>query len=289
MTARTTIVTVSYNSAQVLPEMLASLPRDARVVVVDNGSTDGTLRLLRGNPAVRLVESGANIGFGRACNLGAAEADTEFLLFLNPDARLESGALEALEREADARPDLGAANPLILDARGRARLKVTSVLAMPDFPRPPLEQAGRMPVLTGAALFMRRAVFEEVGGFDPAIFLYHEDHEICHRVVQAGHELWHLPSARVVHVAGSGSPKVAANAYWKGLQMARSRYYVIEKMTPGAGFRRTFWPALMGLASPVNFLSKRRRAKYRGQLAGAISARKDGGRFTPPEAPDRQR
>ena len=279
MSSRTTVITVTYNSAQVIAGMLESVPPDTQVIVVDNASTDDTARLVDGRPNVSLVRSAQNIGFGRACNLGAARAESEFLLFLNPDARLETGALKALEREADMRPALGAANPLISDAKGRARLKMSSVLPIPDLQRPAPDRAGRMPVLSGAALFMPRAVFEEVGGFDPAIFLYHEDHEICCRIREAGHELWHLPSARVTHAQGTGSPRVAATAHWKGYQMARSRYYVIEKHSPGQGFRRTFWPALIGLILPMNLLSARRRAKYRGQVSGALSARKDGGKF----------
>lgn len=280
MNTRTTIVTVTYNSAHVLPEMLDSIPRDTPVIVVDNASTDDMASLIEGRPHVRLISNDRNLGFGRACNIGAAGARTQYLLFLNPDARLTDGAIEILEREVEARPGLGAANPLITDAAGRARLKMSSIVDTPNLPRPELHLPGEMPVLSGAALFMPRAVFEEVGGFDPSIFLYHEDHEICSRVRQAGYSLWHLPMARVVHIQGTGSPTLPATAYWKGYHMARSRYYVIEKSEPGSGFRRSFWPALLSLLSPIALFSKRRRAKYLGQLSGALSAREDGGRFT---------
>lgn len=279
MGSRTTIISVTYNSSQVVPDMLASVPQGTPVVLVDNHSTDGTAALVRARSDVRLVENDRNFGFGRACNLGAAEAQTDYLMFLNPDARLEPGALEALEQAADARSGLGAANPLITDPRGRAHLKTSSIVATPDVTPPSLDQAGQMPVLSGAALFMPRAVFEKVGGFDPSIFLYHEDHELCQRITAAGHTLWHLPQARVVHLQGSSSPRVAETAYWKGYQMARSRYYVKEKARVGDGFPGTFWPALLGCVSPISLVSKRRRAKYRGQLFGALSARKDGGKF----------
>ncbi|MGB3405961.1 MAG: glycosyltransferase family 2 protein [Jannaschia sp.] len=283
MSARTTIVTVTYNSAAVVGQMLRSLPTDAVVVVVDNASTDDTCARVEADlpPHGRLVAALRNEGFGRACNRGAMGAETEFLLFLNPDARLEPGALEALEEEADRRPDLGAANPSIETANGRARLKMTSVLPVERMPRPAPETAGRMPVLSGGVLFVRRAAFEAVGGFDPAIFLYHEDHELCWRLAQAGHELWHLPQARAVHIMGTGTARSPEAARWKGFHMARSRYYVVEKATPGQGFRRSFWPALLSLLSPVNFLSNRRRQKSIGQISGAVSARKDGGVYRP--------
>lgn len=280
MSSRTTIITVTYNSAAILAGLLDTVPHDVPVIVVDNASTDDIAENIAGRRDVRLIRNERNLGFGRACNIGAAAAATEFLFFLNPDARLADGATEALEREADARPGLGAANPLITDPSGHARLKMSSVVDLPDLPKPDLDKAGRMPVLSGAALFVPRAVFEEVGGFDPSIFLYHEDHEICSRIIKAGHDLWHLPAARVMHLHGQSSPNAARSAYRRGYEMARSRYYVIEKSHRGDGFRRTFWPALLGCISPINMISKRRHAKFRGQLAGALSARKDGGRFS---------
>jgi len=280
MSARTTVITVTYNSAEVLPAMLSSVPPETPVVVVDNASTDDTLGCARDRPGVRVIRNERNLGFGRGCNIGAADATSDFLLFLNPDACLEPGAIAALEGEAERRPGLGAANPLILDTEGRAHLKMSSVVELPRMPRPKLHEAGEMPVLSGAALFLPRAVFEEVGGFDPSIFLYHEDHELCLRIRQAGYTLWHLPAARVVHRRSSSSAKVADSAYFKGYEMARSRFYFLEKNRRGDGFRGAFWPALLGLVSTVTLISKRRRAKYRGQLSGALSARKDGGRFT---------
>ncbi|MEL7184430.1 MAG: glycosyltransferase family 2 protein [Pseudomonadota bacterium] len=281
MTARTTIITVTHNSAAVIGTMLASVPPDTPCVVVDNDSTDGTLATLADADRATVLPAPGNVGFGRACNLGARHATTEFLLFLNPDAALMPGALPALEAEADARPDLGAANPAVEDGRGRVRLKMSSVLPVPALPRPPLEKAGQMPILSGGALFVRRGVFDDLGGFDENIFLYHEDHDLSWRIAQAGHTLWHLPAARARHIAGTGSARSPAMARWKGYHMARSRYYVLEKTRPGHGFRRTFLPACLALLAPINFLSARRRQKYLGQIAGALSAPKDGGVFDP--------
>lgn len=279
MSARTTLISVAYNSAEVVPAMLASVPPTNPIVVVDNASTDQISEVVGQHPNASLQRQEVNEGFGRACNAGAAGVASEFLLFINPDACLLPGALEALETAADQRPDFGAANPLILNAKGQGRLKMTSPLPIPKMPRPALDQIGQLPVLSGGVLFVRRAAFEKVSGFDPAIFLYHEDHDLSLRLREAGFSLWHVPTAQAKHVAGTGSPRTAQVARWKGYQMARSRYYVLEKAEPGSGFRRTFWPALLGLVAPTNFLSKRRRAKYLGQIKGAFSARTDGGRF----------
>lgn len=279
MSGRTTVVSVAYNSANVIGDMLSSLPTGTPTRVVDNASTDTIEETVGAFPGCELIVQTTNEGFGRACNVGAAGVETEFVLFLNPDARLLPDALEKLEAFADGKPQFGAANPLIRNAGGRARLKMSSPLPLPDMPRPPLDAAGQMPVLSGGVLFVRRAAFEMVAGFDPAIFLYHEDHELSLRLARAGFTLWHVPQAEAVHAAGTGAARSTKMAAWKGYQMARSRVYVLEQAAPGTGFRRTFWPALAGLLGPTNLLSRRRRAKYLGQIKGALSARHDGGRY----------
>ena len=279
--ARTTVVTVAYSSAGVIRDMLASVPETTAVRVVDNASTDGIAEVVSQYPNSELVSLPSNVGFGRACNAGAKGVTTEFLFFLNPDAQLKAGAISALESFADSNQKLGAANPLLRDAKGSARLKMSSPLPIPAMPRPALDEAGKMPVLSGGAMFVRRHVFEELQGFDPAIFLYHEDHDLSLRIVKAGYDLWHVPHAEGVHAVGTGSLRSTEMARWKGYHMARSRTYALNKFSPGTGFNGTFWPAVLGLLGPTNFLSQRRRAKYVGQIKGALSARSDGGKFEP--------
>ena len=168
--------------------------------------------------------------------------------------------------------------PLIKNASGNPRLKMSSIIPCKNLPRPRINQFGEMPILTGGALFVRRKIFEEIGGFDPNIFLYHEDHELCSRIVKMGHSLWHVPSAVAVHIGGNSSERSSKIAEWKGYQMARSRYYVLIFL-PKSSIPRTFWPAIFGLINPINFLSKRRISKYIGQLRGTLSAREDKGVF----------
>ena len=153
---RTTIVTVAYNSTEVLPAMLASVPAGVPVVLVDNGSADlAELRALAVRTGARLVENGRNLGFGPACNVGAALADTEFILFLNPDTILTPEAIARLEAAMDRHPAASAANPRLTDGAGRPYFKRRSVLlprsewlarGWPDADR-------QVPVLSGAALF----------------------------------------------------------------------------------------------------------------------------------------
>ena len=135
---------------------------------------------------------------------------------------------------------MGAANPLMENIKGKARLKMSSIVPCKKLPRPKLSEFGEMPVLSGGAMFVRREAFEKAGGFDPNIFLYHEDHELCNRISHQGYSLWHVPSAKAIHIGGSSSTRSIQLAHWKGYQMARSRFYVLNMFYPKEAFNRTF-------------------------------------------------
>ena len=276
-----TVVTVSYNSGAVLPNLLGSLPVGIPAVVVDNGSTDDTSAIASKADA-ELVALSSNQGFGRACNAGAKRAKTPFLFFVNPDARLECGCIEALLDAAEHRPDASGFNPRIENPSGRVEFKWRSVLLQRgawtarSVPGAEVE----LPALVGGALFCRRDAFERVGGFDPAIFLYHEDDDLSIRLRRECGPLIFVPSARVRHQAGHSSGRSPTIARFKGFHLARSRVYALAKHGRPLPWLRTFTAALGGLIAPHNLLSARRRAKYLGQVAGAWSALKDGGAFS---------
>ena len=279
MESRTTVISVTFNSAQIIEKMLQSIPNHVAIKIVDNCSSDNISNTVSGFNNCDIIENASNQGFGRACNRGAAETKSEFLFFLNPDATIKSNTISELEKFADKNAKMGAANPLIKNKNNKTRLKMSSIIPCKNLPRPKVSEFGEIPMLTGGALFIRRRIFEEIGGFDPNIFLYHEDHELCSRVSQLGYSLWHVPSAIAVHVGGNSSGRSAKISHWKGFQMARSRYYVLNKFYPSQAFKKTFWPAVFGLINPINLFSIRRSSKYIGQIKGAFSAKFDGGAF----------
>jgi GT2 family glycosyltransferase len=197
--------------------------------VVDNASRDASL----GFPAlsdsrVTLIRNHENRGFGAACNQGAAVAEGEYLLFINPDCRLPAGALTRLTASLDARPDAAMLGPLVLNVDGseqrgcRRRLPdprnaLMRVLHLhgPDAggrvagfdltgtPLPP----GPEPVeaISGACMLVRRGVFEELGGWDPGYFLHCEDLDLCMRLKRAGKAVLFVPDVSVIHVQGVSS------------------------------------------------------------------------------------
>ncbi|MGH2716449.1 MAG: glycosyltransferase family 2 protein [Thermoleophilaceae bacterium] len=221
-------VVVSYRSADTLRgcvEPLAAMP-GVRVTVVDNASPDDAIATIADLPA-RVVRSPRNGGFSYGCNLGAARGDAPFLLFLNPDARMDRAALEALVAALTGDPRAALVGPRIVDEHGALawsqrrfpRLRSTfaqAVFLHRLYPRAEwsdelvrdagaYERPGAPEWLSGACMLARRDAFESVGGFDEGFFLYCEDTDLCRRLWDAGRTVRFEPAAEVHHVGGASS------------------------------------------------------------------------------------
>lgn len=281
VTNRVGVVAVCYNSMPVLPDMLASVPEDVPVVLVDNsGHGDrNSLAALAAQYEAELISNDKNAGFGAACNQGAVTLATEFLLFLNPDAKLLPDTLERLLAAADTYTEAVAFNPRISSTQGRPLFKRKSHL---------LPQSERMPrgwpdcdrevtVLSGAAFFVRRAAFDAVGGFDPRIFLYHEDDDLSLRLRNKVGKLMFIRAAQVIHLEGRSSPRSAEIAALKAWHMGRSRVYATRKHGRPAPFVIALGSAIRQLASPLVLLSQRKRAKQLAYLRGVLSTYRNDG------------
>ncbi|WP_298840312.1 glycosyltransferase family 2 protein [uncultured Roseobacter sp.] len=279
MTTPVTIITVCYNSLAVLPAMLDSVPDGTPVILVDNASSDtDALQQLADNHAATLLLNAENVGFGSACNRGAAKAETEFVLFLNPDAKLQPGALDKLIGAAEKYPEASAFNPRILDSKEGQSFRRGSKIRPAERLKGPLPTGDcEVSVLAGSAIFCRRALFEKIGGFDPAIFMYHEDDDLSFRLREHG-PLMYCHEAQVVHLSGHGSPRLPQVAAFKAYYSARSRVYALAKYGHPRPFMNTLGAAVLRVLGPDTLFSKRRRAKNIGYLKGALSALKDGGR-----------
>jgi GT2 family glycosyltransferase len=215
------------------------------VVVVDNASTDGSADgLALPEAALAVVRNPANHGFARACNQGAAAAAGAYLLFLNPDARVEIGSVETLARALDEEAAVGIVGPRTLNEDGtpqvsfgpalglvaewRQRRLVRGVRRRDPAVLRRVEGMSATPSdpdwVSGSCLMMRRRAFEQVGGFDEAFFLYEEDVDLCVRARAAGWRVRYEPRAVVRHDLGRSMARLAARAR---LEYHRShlRYY----------------------------------------------------------------
>ena len=125
-----TVVTVAHNSASVLPAMLASVPEDVPVIAVDNGSRDSDrIASIAEQHGARLIRNEENVGFGQACNQGAAQVDTPLILFLNPNAELVRDTIDRLAEASCRYPDASAFNPAIEHPNGAEFFKTSSPIS----------------------------------------------------------------------------------------------------------------------------------------------------------------
>ena len=217
MLSRITVSIVTYNSASVIAGCLESIPAHVPVMICDNRSTDNTLVVAKAvRPDVMIHRAHKNLGFGRAHNVNLKKAKTEFCLILNPDTRFLPGCFDALLSAADRFPEAA-----IIGAQHYEDDGVTPVVSIGNDPychivldRAPhnTRHAKKWPesvccveFIIGALMLFRMDAFAKTGFFDPRIFMYHEDVEICARLRKAGHSVLFEPLAKVVHLAGKSS------------------------------------------------------------------------------------
>lgn len=224
--AEVSAIVVTYNAAPWIERPLESLRgTGAEVIVVDNGSTDGTLELVRGQfPEVRIVEQ-ENRGFGAGNNTGMRAASGRYFLLLNPDAWLTEGALEDLVAFIDEHPEAAVVGPRLLNPDGSLQRSVRgyptpwrlateyfflrklaphtealNALFGAGFDHKSVREAD---YLFGACLLVRREAVDSIGGFDEDFFLMSEEVDWLFRFRQAGWKVLFYPGAEAYHVVGA--------------------------------------------------------------------------------------
>ena len=230
------IIIISFNSRRLtlgaISSVIGQMGGDGEIIVVDNASTDDSAaRIAVHFPQVTLLALRNNIGFGRANNLAAERARGQYLLLLNPDTLVQPGAIAALVDFARRRPEAriwggrtltadGRLNPrscarrpdlwsVIAVALGLARLFPASPFcnpeAMPDWAR---DDEREVDIVIGCFLMIGRHDWHELGGFDPAYFMYGEDVDLCLRAQKVGARPAICPRATIIHFEGASQPAI---------------------------------------------------------------------------------
>lgn len=217
---------VNYNSAPDLERCARSLLRSRErplLVVVDNASLEGGLEeAIAGYPEVRVIRSAENLGFGRGNNLGIRwvlrNTACEFVFLLNNDATVEPDTIVKLEEAMDAHPEAGICAPRIALSEDPGRLWYGGAYvdwrkgapAIPGYLGPADAALALTPrdvtFASGCAMMVRRSALERIGGFDPRLFMYQEDLELCLRTQRAGWSIRYVPEALVLH-KGQGADR----------------------------------------------------------------------------------
>jgi GT2 family glycosyltransferase len=182
------------------------------LIVVDNGSTDGSREFFLGEERagrLRVVCNPANLGFARACNLGAAQARGEHLLFLNNDTIALPGWLDAMAGLMDADPAVGIVGPKLLYDDGQiqhagvafdAQRRVLHIYRRLHAAHPAVNKQREFQAVTGACMLIRRELFERVGPFDEQYLNGIEDLDLCMRVSRDGRKIVYCPASVLYHL-----------------------------------------------------------------------------------------
>lgn len=234
------VLIVSWNVCELLRRAVASVQADigslrVEIIMVDNASHDGTVEMLRAEfPQVRVIANTENVGFTRGNNQALEMAQGRFLFLLNPDTEIERGTLGALVNFMDAPENarVGIVGPQLVYADGALQ---SSRRRFPTFATALLEstklqewfpQNGTLARyylsdtaddavqdvdwVVGAAMFVRREVYAQIGGLDERFFMYSEELDWCFRAKQAGWRVAYFPTVRVLHYEGKSSEQAVA-------------------------------------------------------------------------------
>jgi GT2 family glycosyltransferase len=277
-----TTVVVNWSGRAYLDKCLASLlaqtVQSQEIILVDNGSTDGSADYVEANyPAVRVIRLPRNVGFAAANNVAIRQSAGAYVALLNNDASAEPGWLAVMVKAAESDPHIGMVACKILFADAPDVINSTGLAldwagfcwdwrgGQPDDPTETQIEERFGP--TGGAALYRRAMLDDVGLFDEDFFAYAEDADLAWRAQRGGWRCVYVPAARVYHAvsatAGAGSP-------FKNFMLGRSKVWLFAKNIPGGW--RSAWIGLLAvydlLAVGYGVFARGDWAAIRGRLAG---------------------
>lgn len=223
------IIIVTFNSQETLNESLISIKRadiskSYELIIVDNNSEDNSLEIIHSNfSEAKVMRNNKNLGFAKACNIGAKNASGEYLLFYNPDLIVDTKSIDSLLDIFDEAENVGAVTGRmrfpdntfqptcrnfptkenVFFSRGSIFswfVKSNNKYTLPDY-----DNVTDVDAVAGTYTMIRKEVFEKVGMFDERFFMYMEDTDLCFRLKQANYKNYFAPDAGGVHLWGKGS------------------------------------------------------------------------------------
>ena len=236
MTPQLSIIILSYNTKDLIRKCLTSVYSTIQsvsfeVIVVDNASGDQSVTMIKKEfKKVHVIESKENLGFGNGINLGVKSAKGEFLLFLNSDAELQADVFSQMITYMKSNERIGILGGKLLNYDGSMQRSFSNFYGVKDivillFGREKVEMSllgkdvrKEVDWVSGGCMWIRRSVFDAIQGFDPQIFMYIEDMEICFRVRKLGYTIYYYPDFVVKHVGhGSSNREFAITNIYKGI------------------------------------------------------------------------
>ncbi len=243
-----TIIVLAYNNCDLVVQCLGNFYDYAaalewQVVVVDNGSTNGTASLVVEQfPAVKLIRSDRNLGFAGGMNLGLKEATGRVIVLMNSDVLISAETLQGAAESLLAQPGVGALSPLLRTPDGTPqafafgrdqspwylfRRGLRALLGLGPMHQWNVTQPLEVDWISGACMLVRREVVGQVGLLDEQFFLYFEDNDWCLRMRKAGWRIFYDPRFEVVHLGGASLPQRdrASQIYYQSLIRFTAKHY----------------------------------------------------------------
>src|SRR3989344_6611416 len=204
------VVIVSWNVAQSLKRCLESVFTakypDLEVFVIDNASTDDSVKIAKSFPGVKVVANFNNIGFPKAINIGLRQSRGDYILLLNPDTRIPKDFFVKALDFARSHPDMGVMGPKFTDPDGTSQGSV--------FPEPSIFKISQkytpssvsiVNAISGACMLLPRSTVVKIGNFTEDVFMYYEDLDYCRRVRKAGLKVYFNSDITIIHEHGKSS------------------------------------------------------------------------------------
>ena len=246
------VIILNYNVRYFLEQCILSVQNaletiDGEIIVIDNNSSDDSCDMVRNRfPKVTLIQNNENVGFPKGNNIGVAQAKGEYICILNPDTVVAEDTFVKVLDFAQKQADLGVLGCKLIDGAGNflpeskrgvptpfvAFAKVTGLYIL--FPKSRIlgkyyaqhlneNQTGKVEILVGAFMFMKRNLYQKLGGFDEDCFMYSDDIDLSYRVLKDGKSNYYFHETTVIHYKGESTIK--DGIYMKRFQEAMQFFY----------------------------------------------------------------
>ncbi|MCA2734318.1 MAG: glycosyltransferase family 2 protein [Pseudanabaena sp. M135S2SP2A07QC] len=244
------IILVNFNGEDVLVNCLRSLEKfvpkhNSEIIVVDNSSHDNSINIIESKfPDVRLIKLPQNLGFGTGNNVGAREAKGDFLLLLNTDTIVTSNFLPHLLELMSSNSDVGIIGPKLVFPDGKFQVSFSPEISFTGEIRAKkmhknsydenklylieknFQSIRAVDIVVGAAFFIRKDLFDLLGGFDERFFMYFEESDLCKRVRDKGYKVLYTPHISIIHLRGHSVKKLSDRM---SLEYRKSQIYYYHK------------------------------------------------------------
>ncbi|WP_178984630.1 glycosyltransferase family 2 protein [Winogradskyella helgolandensis] len=241
------VIILNYNVRYFLELCLKSVEAaiahiDAEIIVIDNNSPDDSCAMVKELfPFVKLIENKDNSGFSKGNNIGVAQAKGEYLCVLNPDTVVAEDTFTKLIKFTDGKNNLGIVGCQLIDGKGKflpeskrhiptPKVSLKKVLGITkDYYANAIkiEETGKVDILVGAFMWLKKEVYDVVGGFDEDYFMYGEDIDLSYKVLKAGYDNFYFGDTTVIHFKGESTLKDAqyAKRFYGAMQIFYKKHF----------------------------------------------------------------